>query len=131
MQFSLIYKPSLTNPFSEFPLHIHSILTMWFLIYFCLSFSLIPFTSNKCFMQLVVFQCFPCFVLRQQLMLPDFVSLDHILCVKWYLTVILISISLIAKWVRHLFLCILAISVFSSVKFFLLTFQTNFFPHVT
>ena len=44
-------------------------------------------------------------------------DLGHILCVKWYLTVILINISLIAKWVWHIFICILPVWVFYEMPF--------------
>ena len=50
---------------------------------------------------------------HQQLLLPLFLTIAIPVCVKWYLIVILICISLMTNDTEHLFMCLLAIYISS------------------
>ena len=57
--------------------------------------------------------------IHQHLLLSVFLITASLVCVKWYLTVVFICISLVANDVEHLFMCLLAICVFSFFNIYL------------
>ena len=64
---------------------------------------------------------------HQQLLLPLFLTIAIPVCVKWYLIVILICISLMTNDTEHLFMCLLAICIFSLEKCLFKAFDNFFF----
>ena len=62
---------------------------------------------------------------QQPLLLSVFLTIGILVCVKWYLIVVLICISLMANDIEHLFICLLALCI-SSLDKCLSTFFAHF-----
>ena len=60
--------------------------------------------------------------MRSRQLLPTLLTLAHVVGVKWYLSVVLIYMSLVTNEDEHLDVCLPAICISSSVKFLLMSF---------